>query len=331
MQTQVITSFGDTSVFQLREVSRPKLKPGYVLIRVLATSVNPLDIKLRSGKIADIVADFPAVLHGDVAGILEDVAPDVTSFAIGDEVYGCAGGVKGEDGALAEYMLADQKLIARKPASLSMAEAAALPLVSITAWEALFEKIKLNQNKNILIHGGLGGVGHIAIQLAKWAGAEVYTTVSSSEKGKLAKSLGANAIINYHDESPMSYVKRLTNDQGFAVVFDTVGGKNIDHSISAVANYGEVVTIVANSTHDLSALYFKSATLHTVMMLLPLLHNKDRQRHGNILKQISNLVDQGKLKPLIYPEQFSFDEVANAHALVESGKIFGKVVITRHL
>lgn len=327
MKSQVINCFGDHSVFETVEIIKPKIKPGHVLIRVKATSVNPIDFKLRAGNFPQITPEFPAVLHCDVAGIIEEIGSGVSEFKIEDEVYGCAGGVKGESGALAEFMLVDAKLIALKPKSLSMAEAAALPLVTITAWEALFEKIKISSGQKILVHGGTGGVGHIAIQLAKWAGADVYATVSSSKKAVLAKSFGAIEAINYRNESVQDYVERITDGKGFDVVFDTVGGENIDKSFSAVAQYGNVITILSLSTHDLSLLFSKSANLHVVFMLLPLIYNIQRERHGEILKRTTSLVDQGILKPLIDSQHFTFEDVGKAHAFLESGKALGKVVI----
>lgn len=134
MKGQLTKKFGDPSVFELSEISKPSLKSGHVLIKICATSVNQIDCKIRSGVVSAIAPDFPAILHGDVAGIVEEVADDVKTFKVGDEVYGCAGGLKGSGGALAEFMLVDAKLIAIKPKSLSMLESAALPLVSITAW-----------------------------------------------------------------------------------------------------------------------------------------------------------------------------------------------------
>lgn len=326
MKTQAITRFGDPLVFSALELPVPELKPGYVLIRVLATSVNPVDTKIRSGMMAAIAPQFPAILHGDVAGIIEKVGANVTTFQVGDEVFGCAGGVKGEGGALAEYMLADSRLIAKKPASITMSQAAALPLVCITAWEGLFEKNKIAPQQKVLVHAGIGGVGHVAVQLAKWAKADVYTTVSTPEKAKIAENFGAT-VINYREESVEAYVKKYTNGEGFDVVFDTVGGNNIDLSLSAVAQYGHVITIQAKSSHDLTPLYLKSASLDAVLMLLPLLYNKKREKHGEILTQVANLVDQGFLKPLIHPQQFSFDDVSKAHALLESGEAVGKVII----
>ena len=268
-------------------------------------------------------------MHGDVAGIIEAVGPEVRKFKVGDAVYGFAGGLVGSDGALAEFMLADAKLLAKKPETISMMEAAALPLVSITVWEALFEKVSIKPSQKVLVHAGTGGVGHIGIQLAKYAGAEVYATVSSDKKAQIAKSLGATGTINYVEESVQEYVQRVTDGKGFDVVFDTVGGDNINQSLEAVSLYGDVVTILSSSSHDLTPLLFKSASLHVVFTLLPLIHNIQRERHGNIMEKISAIVDQGQLKPLLDPRVFSFDEVSGAHAILESGKAIGKVVIKR--
>ncbi|MBN9230292.1 MAG: quinone oxidoreductase [Legionella sp. 40-6] len=327
MKAAVISAFGDTSQFKVEELAKPVVKEGYVLVKVIATSVNPVDCKIRSGKYGELAPAFPAVLHGDFAGIIEEVGPGVTEFKVGDEVYGCAGGFKEEPGALAEYMLADAQLIAPKPKNLTMLEAAALPLVAITAWEALFEKINLTAKQNILVHAGVGGVGHIAVQLAKWAGAKVYATISSVDKAALAQAMGADETINYRAESVAQYVQRCTDGHGFDVVFDTVGGDNLAQSLAAVSLYGTVATIQAHGAHDLTSLHMHSASLHAVFMLIPLLYSIQRARHGHILRKITELVEQGHLRPLISPKQFSLDDVGEAHALLESGKAIGKVGI----
>lgn len=328
MKAQIIKQFGEPSVFEWSEVPKPELKPGHVLIKVHATSVNQIDCKIRSGAVGAIAPDFPAVLHGDVAGIVEAVASDVASFKVGDEVYGCAGGLKGSGGSLAEFMLVDAKLIARKPRLLSMLEAAALPLVSITAWEALFKKAKLSNRNSVLIHGGVGGVGHIAVQLAKWCGAKVYTTVLKNDDFPLAKSLGADDVIHAKEEDVEAYVARLTDGQGFDVVFDTVGGPNLDKSLMAAAINGSVVTTAARSTHDLTPMHNKALNLHVVFMLLPILNNQDRAAHGEILSKLAEIIDEGKLKPLIDPNTFTLETVKDAHAFLESGKAQGKVVLS---
>lgn len=328
MKAQIIKQFGEPSVFELVDLPKPQLTPGHVLIKIHATSVNQIDCKIRRGLVPAISPDFPAILHGDVAGVIEAVADDVKNFKVGDEVFGCAGGLKGSGGALAEFMLADTKLIAKKPQSLSMAETAALPLVSITAWEALFKKAKLTNKNNVLIHGGVGGVGHIAVQLAKWCGAKAYTTVLKKEDFPLVKHFGADEVINAKEEEVEQYVFRLTNNQGFDIVFDTVGGPNLDKSFIATGINGSVVTIAARSTHDLTPMHNKALSLHVVFMLLPILKNQGREAHGQILAEIAKIVDEGKLKPLIDPHQFTLATVADAHTLLESGKAQGKVVIS---
>lgn len=329
MKAHIITEFGAPSVFQTKEIPIPTLKPGHALIRVHATSINQIDCKIRSGAVPAIAPEFPAVLHGDVAGIIEAVAPDVKQFAVGDEVFACGGGVKGTGGALAELMLVDVNLLAKKPKKLPMREAAALPLVSITAWEALFTRANLQKDQSILIHGGVGGVGHIAVQLANWKGAKIFTTVTSDADFDLARKLGAHEVINAKEESVEDYVKRLTNGKGFDVIFDTVGGANLDRSLIAAAIHGRIVTIAARSTHDLTPLHSKALSLNAVLMLLPLLNNVGRAAHGQILKQIADIVDQGKLYPLVDSHQFTMDQVSEAHALLESGKSRGKVVLTQ--
>lgn len=327
MKAQIIKKFGDPSVFELVDISTPDIEPGHVLVKVAATSVNQIDCKIRNGLVSAIAPDFPAILHGDFAGTVAAAASDVTHFKVGDAVYGCAGGLKGSGGALAEFMLVDTKLIAAKPKSLSMLEAAAIPLVSITAWEALFKKAKLTNKNNILIHGGVGGVGHIAVQLAKWCGAKVYTTVLKNEDFPLAQSLGADEVINAKEEDVESYVSRLTNKQGFDIIFDTVGGPNLDKSLLAAAIDGSVVTTAARSTHDLSPMHSKALSLHVVFMLLPILKNQHREEHGKILAEIAKIIDAGQLKPLIDPHPFTLATVKDAHALLESGQARGKVVI----
>lgn len=327
MKAQLLSQFGPATNFQPAELPKPSLIAGHVLIRVMATSVNQIDCKIRSGAVPAIAPEFPAVLHGDVAGVIDAVAEDVVNFKAGDEVYGCAGGLKGSGGALAEYMLADARLIAKKPATLTMQEAAALPLVAITAWEALFVKTRLSAEQTILIHGGVGGVGHIAVQLAKWCGAKVVATVRSEEDFATVRALGADQVVNASTEEVSSYVDRLTNGAGFDIVFDTVGGANLDKSLQAAKINGTVVTTAARSTHDLSPMHAKSLTLSVVFMLIPILKNQGRAAHGEILKQLAQIVDEGKLRPIVDPHQFTLSTVQDAHALLESGKAHGKVVV----
>lgn len=251
----------------------------------------------------------------------------VTEFKVGDEVFGCAGGFKGTGGALAEFMLADADLLAHKPKNLTMEEAAALPLVAITAWEALFNRAHLVPGQDILIHAATGGVGHIAIQLAKWQGATVYTTASSQEKLEIGTRLGADVTINYREESVHDYVQKYTAGKGFDVVFDTVGGENLDRSFEAAAVHGTVAAIAARSTHDLSPVHSKGLSLHVTFMLLKILNKDMHKQYGEILKKVAKVVEEGKLRPLVHPNIFTFDEVSKAHEYMESGKAIGKIVL----
>lgn len=328
MKAIVIKNFGDPSVFEVEEVPKPEAIPGHVVIQVKATSVNPIDTKIRAGVVPAVSPEFPAILHGDVAGIVVEVGEGVSEFKVGDEVYGCAGGVKGTGGALAEYMLADVQLLATKPRNLSMAQAAALPLVTITAWESLFNRANVQNGQTVLIHGATGGVGHVAIQLAKLVGAKVFTTASSEEKLSIGKRLGADVSINYREQSVEEYVKEHTDGKGFDVVFDTVGGENLDRSFQAAAAYGKVLSIAARSTHDLSPLHAKALSLHITFMILKVLNKEQRQEYGEILRKITNLVEEGKLQPLVDDRVFNFDQVKEAHTLLESKKAIGKVVLT---
>lgn len=306
------------------QVPVPLLLPGHVRVRIAAASVNPVDIKIREG--LPIGADLPAILGADFAGIVEAVGEGVGDFAVGEAVYGCAGGVKGQGGALAERIVADARLLARKPARLSMREAAALPLVGITAWDA-FARAALTDDDHVLIHGGMGGVGHVAVQIAKARGAKVAATVSSAVAADAVRALGADETINYREEAVEAYVERLTGGRGFDLVFDTVGGNNLMPSFAATAMEGRVVTTNARTTQDLGILQARSLSLHVVFMLLPMLTGRNRARHGQILSALAALADEGKLTPIVDPQRFTLAQAGEAHVLLASGKATGKVVI----
>jgi NADPH:quinone reductase len=329
MKALVIEQFGNPNTFKETDLPIPEVLPNHVLVRVAATSVNPVDYKIRQGVAADIAPSFPAVLHGDVAGTIAAVGAMVTQFNIGDEIYACAGGVKGLGGALAEYMLADARLVAHKPKSLTMAEAAALPLVSITAWEGLIDRAKVQSGQKVLVYGATGGVGHVGVQLAKWAGATVYALVSSDEKAAIAHQLGADITINYRQQPVEEFVAEHTDGQGFDVVFDTVGNDNLQNAFKAAKLNGTVVSIVSLSQQDLTLLHAKGLTLHLVFMLIPMLFSTGLAHHGEILSKLAQLVDDGKVRPLLDSPTFNIAEVASAHQHAESGQAIGKVVLTQ--
>jgi len=327
MQAIVAREFGGPEVLELRQIPRPAPGPGEVLVRVKASSVNPVDTKIRSGMLAAI-APSPMIPGCDVAGVVEECGAGLSEFQPGDHVYGCPGGVKGSPGALAEYMTCDTRLLAPKPAGLTYEEAAALPLVSITAWDGLLDRARVGKGQRVLIHGGAGGVGHIALQLCAAAGAEVWATVSGDEKAAIARALGATGTINYREQSVDDYVQQVTGGAGFDVVFDSVGGDNVARCFQAAAVSGIVVSISTRTTADLSPLHAKGLSLHVVFMLIPLLYNKGRERHGQILRELTALVAAGKVKPLLDVRRFTFATAAAAHERLASGQATGKVVLT---
>ena len=308
------------------ELLTPQPAAGEVLVRVKASGVNPLDAKIRAGKAAHARHPYPAVLGIDLAGVVEALGEGVTAFSVGDEVYGMTGGVGGVQGSLAEYASVDARLLAPKPRNISMREAAALPLIAITAWEGLVDRAKVRAGQTVLVQGGTGGVGHIVVQIARARGATVYATVSEPHL-ELARSLGATPI-DYRKQGVDSYVSELTSGEGFDIVYDTVGGATLDASFQAARLYeGHVVSCLGWGEHKLAPLSFRGATYSGVFTLLPLLTGKGRERHGEILREVTRLVEAGQLKPLLDPRTFTLDNVAEAHAVVESGKTAGKVVV----
>jgi NADPH:quinone reductase len=320
--------------FVPKKVFQQELAEGQVLVRVYASGVNPLDTKIRAGAAAHARHPLPAVLGLDMAGVVADTGSNVVAFRIGDEVYGMVGGVGGLQGTLAEYVVTDASLLAHKPSNLSMRQAAALPLVTITAWEGLVRHARLDpfnqepsNERSVLIHAGAGGVGHIAVQLAIASGAKVFATVSP-DKAPLVTGYGATPI-DYRSHSVEQYVEQHTCNQGFDVVYDTVGGPTIDASFTAAKQYtGHVLSCLGWSTHPLAPLSFRSATYSGVFTLYPLLSGDPTHTaaQGNILVQAAKLVEAGKLTPLLNEQSFDTTNIADAHKVVESGAL-GKVVV----
>ncbi len=328
MNTWVLDDFGGPEVFEQREQPVPEIDPHEVLVRVHATSVNPVDYKIRRGDAAALCPPRPAVLHSDVAGSVEAVGTEVSDFALGDAVYGCAGGFPGAPhGALADYMPCDARLLASMPEPLSFGEAAALPLVTLTAWEALLDKGNVRTLEHVLVHGATGGVGHVGLQLAKWRHCEVAVTASSQQKLEIGADLGADMLINYAEEPIDEYVERCTDGEGFDLVFDTVAGENLRRSVEAARLNGAVASVGAARENLLRPAQQKGLSLHLVSMLIPMLHNVDRAHHGEILEWTTDLVEDDQLRPLVDDRTFTFDEVDEAHAHAEAGEQIGKVVV----
>ena len=316
MKAMILKSFGGPEAFELCDVPKPVPHTGHVLVRVHATAINPLDYQVRRGDYADAVT-LPAITGHDVSGVVEAIGPGVTAFAPGDEVWYTPQIFDGP-GSYAEYHVAAESIIGKKPASLSHLEAASLSLVGGTAWEALAERAALRVGESVLIHGGAGGVGHVAIQLAKAIGARVFTTVRAANI-EFARSMGADVIIDYESEDYVEAILRETAGRGVDVVFDTLGGNTLSRSPDALAQRGRVVSIVdITQPQNLVQAWGKNAAYHFVFT---------RQHRGK-LDELSALVERGQLRPHV-GAVYSLADIALAHARLESrhNGVQGKVAI----
>ncbi len=326
MKAMVLTQYEPQPSFELREVPAPSVEHGQVLVRIAATSVNTVDTKIcAAGKNLPLSPDLPAILGMDFAGTVEAVGAGVDGFKPGDEVYGCAGGLADLPGTLAQYIAADARLVAHKPVSLSMREAAAIPLVGITAYEGL-QRAAVTAGQRVLVHGGSGGVGHVAVQLARHRGAEVYATGGDDSSLAAIEAMGATPI-NYRTTPVADYVARYTDGAGFDVVYDSVGGSNMLNSFEAAALNGQVVTTTSMLELDLTQAHLKGLTIHVVFMLIPMLHNHKRQDHQDILASIAKITEAGHYQPLLDASQFDITQVEQAHEHLGSGQAQGKIVL----
>lgn len=310
--------------FRLTALPRPRPGPGQVVVRIAASGINPLDVKIRAGAAPHARQPLPAVLGLDLAGAVEAVGEGVSAWTVGDEVYGMTGGVGGIQGSLAEYAAVDAALIARKPANLPMREAAALPLIVITAWEGLVDRARLAPGMTVLVQAGAGGVGHVAVQIARALGAHVFATARPGQHDYL-HALGATPIDMAADVA--SYVADHTGGRGFDLVYDTLGGATLDASFRAVRQFGHVVSCLGWGSHSLAPLSFKQGTYSGVFTLAPLLSGQDRAHHGAILAEAAKLAEAGKLVPRLDPREFGFDAVAEAYDAITGHTAQGKLVV----
>lgn len=316
MKAMILKSFGGPDSFELNDVPKPVPQAGQVLVRVHATSINPLDYQVRRGDYPDLVP-LPAITGHDVSGVVEAIGPGVSAFAPGDEVWYTPQIFDGQ-GSYAEYHVAAESIIARKPAALSHLEAASLSLVGGTVWEALTVRAVLRVGESILIHGGAGGVGHVAIQVAKAMGARVFTTVREAN-ADFVRSLGADVVIDYTQEDYVEAIMRETAGHGVDVVFDTIGGDTLSRSADALAQLGRVVSIVdIAQPQNLVQAWGKNASYHFVFT---------RQNRGK-LDELSALVERGQLRPHV-GAVYSLADIPLAHARLESANngLLGKIAI----
>jgi NADPH2:quinone reductase len=324
---------GGPAVLQLVERPRPDLaEPDDILVRLVAAGVNPVDTKIRArGPLkTGPEGGLPTVLGCDGAGVVEAVGAGVTRFKPGDEVWFCHGGLGGPVGNYAEYIVLDNQLAQARPRGVSFVEAAAAPLVLLTAWEALSDRAGLGAGQTVLIHAGAGGVGHVAIQLARSIGARVCTTVSSPEKADFVHSLGAEYCINYREEDLVEAVMDWTGGRGVDVALDTVGPEVFRQTIPAMADYGDLVTILDPGPDlDLNEARLRNLRISLELMLTPQLRGLPRARahQGEILRRCGKLIDGGDLK-IHVSRTFPLAEAQEAHTLIEAGHVTGKLALT---
>lgn len=311
---------------RMRSLPVPQPGPGEVLVRVQAAGLNPLDLKIRAGQAGHARHPLPAVLGIDMAGVVVAVGAGVQGFLAGDAVFGMTGGVGGVQGALAEYAAVDAALLARRPDAFDEREAAATPLVFITAWEGLVDRARVGPGKTVLIHGGAGGIGHVAVQIAKAFGATVYATASAAQQAEVER-LGAT-FIDYQRVPVDQYVETCTHGEGFDIILDTVGGATLDASFQAARRYhGHVVSALGWGTHSLAPLSFRGATYSGVFTLMPLLTGRERAHHGDILREAARMADAGALRLRVDPRRFTLDTAEAAYQHLQSGAATGKVVV----
>lgn len=314
MRAMVIKDFGGTEVFEQREVPKPVPEPKQVLVKVLATSVNPLDYQTRRGDYKAFVR-LPAIIGSDVSGVVEDVGGAVTDFKVGDEVYYTPKIFCG-DGSYAEYHVADESIVAHKPRNISHFEAASLCLTGGTAWETLVTRGRLRVGESILVHAGAGGVGSIAIQLAKSIGAYVFTTCSR-QNADFVRGLGADYVIDYKSEDYIEVVGRETSGNGVDFVFDTIGGDTIERSPLVMSEFGRLATIVdIPKPQSLLEHWVRNTTIHFILT----------QQNRAKLDALRELIERGQVTPLV-DSIMPLGEVAKAHERVEQGGVRGKVVL----
>lgn len=310
MRAVVINQYGSKEELVEQEVNIPRAEANQVVVKLEATSINPIDWKLREGYLKEMYDwEFPIILGWDVAGVITEIGSNVTKWKVGDRVFSRPDTTR--FGSYAEYTAVDEYLLAKLPDSISYEEAAAVPLAGLTAWQVLFTHGDLKEGETVLIHAGAGGVGMYAIQLAKHAGAHVITT-ASEKNHELLYSLGADQVIDYKKENFEEILKDID------LVFDTMGGEVAENSYTVLKPHtGRLITIVGEPNHD-------TAKSHNVLAKGIWL-----QPDGDQLQRMADLMEEKKIKSIVgatFP--FSRQGIYDAHALSETHHAVGKIVIT---
>ena len=331
MKAAVIHRYGKNDQVQIGEVAKPEPLQNDLLVSVRAASVNPVDFKIRAGELKQIVPyRLPLVLGNDLSGVVVSVGASVSRFKVGDEVFARLD--KDRIGAYAEFALVRETAAARKPANLSHVEAASIPLVGLTAWQALVDIAKLTAGQSVLIHAGSGGVGSFAIQLAKHLGATVATTVGARNRD-LVKGLGADQVIDYKSQRFDELVKDID------VVFDTQGGETLERSFRVVKRGGTVVTVGGVPDAKFAKAWGLNPFLVLALRFLTRRITRAAKKNGAKfeylfmhadgaeLAEIAKLLDAGVIRPVI-DRTFHLAAIRDALAYVETGRTVGKVVVT---
>ena len=330
MRAVLMTATGGPEVLQPADLPEPEITGGRdVRVRLRAAGINPVDYKLRSDGL--IGGSLPAVLGWDGAGIVDATGPAVTRVRPGDEVYFCDGGFGPTPGTYEEFKIVDERYLARKPERLSFVEAAAAPLVTITAWEALRERARVGPGQFALVQAGAGRVGHMSVQIARLAGARVATTVTPGPKTDLAASLGAELCIDYTREDVGARLRAWTGMDGADVVHDTVGGKTFTACFSLTRPYGDLVSNVESPWEDeaITATHDRNLRVSFTWMPAPSVFGwpGQRERQRAILEQAAFHFDAGDLR-VVVGATFPLEQAADAHRALEAGQVIGKAVLT---
>jgi NADPH2:quinone reductase len=331
MRAILLEQPGDPDQLRLHEVADPASATGTQLrVRLHAAGINPLDTKLRA-RGTYYPEQMPAILGCDGAGVIESVGPDVTQYQIGDRVMFFNGGIGGhgvDQGNYAEYTLVDAAYVAHIPDNIDFAHAAAAPLACITAWESLFDRVQLKSTDTVLIHAGAGGVGHIAIQLARNIGARVITTIGDESRRAFVESLDADLVINYRAQDFVQEVLSWTEGKGADVCFDTVGGKTLEQSFAATKVYGDIVTLLQPDVEtDWKIARIRNLRMTQELMLTPMVLGLSDARHhqGEILRRCAALMATGALE-IEVAATYPLEQAADAHRQIEAGGMQGKLI-----
>ncbi|MFJ8885717.1 NADP-dependent oxidoreductase [Streptomyces sp. NPDC102402] len=331
MKAFMVENYGDRAGMRAAEIPDPQVGADDVLVKIHAAGVNPLDLRIRDGDFkAFMPYRLPLVLGNDLAGTVVRVGPSVTRFTVGDEVY--ARPEKDRIGTFAELIAVHQDDLAPKPATLTMAEAASLPLVALTAWQALVERAHVQPGQKVLIHAGAGGLGSIAVQLAKALGAHVATTVSTT-KVDLVKGLGADIVVDYRTQD---FEELL---EGYDVVLDSLGGENLAKSLRVLKPGGTAISVAGPPDPAFARELRVNPILRLAMTALSFTTRRGAKRHGvtysflfmkasgDQLRELTPLIDAGKIRPVV-DRVFPFDETLQAMEYVEKGRPkAGKAVV----